>query len=404
MLKKKIFSIILVIALASSPIMLAGSVSAVGTAISYQDYSDVVSLDSDLNLVTVTLPVDQTLIEFYDWSTRKLLSEAVGSWMRCITTQPTQEVMVSCYPFSSWFSDDDTYKYNGNYLDMRDIPGGADYNVEFLFRYDSYQVQSDVSIPSFYDAVYNDGILTPTRHECQFNEVGEVSYRFIASGKLPVNAEGWVCKFQFNARPVEFEYKPGNFFVFMDSFKISFTVTSLYLLQKETGRTNAILNEVEKQLEANGQKLEDVITSQQQTNEKLDGIQDSLDNQMQNEIDKSQEMGSNASDQVSEAIPDKSAELLPAMQNLAASLSYQGTDAKLPFPKVAMPAIPGVCASYELIPAQEIDFGSYIQMIPSPLLTVIQALCDIAIVIWAFKELYGIYQYVISLKGGGVDV
>lgn len=55
-------------------------------------------------------------------------------------------------------------------------------------------------------------------------------------------------------------------------FTMQFSISSLLRLQQSTGKTNAILKEVEQQLADQGQTLDDVLGAQQDTNNKLDGI------------------------------------------------------------------------------------------------------------------------------------
>ena len=64
----------------------------------------------------------------------------------------------------------------------------------------------------------------------------------------------------------------GSVTLSLDKFYLDLDVSALYLQQLQTGKTNAILERVEQQLADQGQTLDDVLSEQQQTNDKLDDI------------------------------------------------------------------------------------------------------------------------------------
>lgn len=66
-----------------------------------------------------------------------------------------------------------------------------------------------------------------------------------------------------------------------------------------------------------------------------------------------------------------------------------------------IPALNGMGKRINLTEEIEFNFGSYIQMMPSNLLLVIQILLTIALIVYCFKELYSIIQMVMVNKGGG---
>lgn len=404
MFKKKVITVMLAVLLAVCPLLLASNVSAQG--IDYTDNIISIMEKDGLSVVKVELPID-------DFSSFVILDKVYGGTnVLEFPRLPGQDI--------------DVYFESSTRLDSTYIPDGT--VVSCIF--DVNIVQNEKCTAKLSYRQYNSAnkiMSTGTGGPVNVPGTGSVTTQCVLNKVTETTAFTIFANLHFPA----LSYGHTKV-ITIKSCVMEMTIASLVLNQAQTGKTNKILKAVETKLEENGQKLEDlvitqqetnekldgvidqqqqsnekldgVIDQQQQSNEKLDGIQDSLDTQIQDEIDKAEEMAESASAQVEEAIPDKSVELLPAMQNLAASLSYQGTEAKLPFPKVEMPAIPGVCASFELIPAQEIDFTAFVQMIPTGMINVMRALCDIAIVIWAFRELYGIYQYVIALKGGGVDV
>lgn len=88
------------------------------------------------------------------------------------------------------------------------------------------------------------------------------------------------------------------------SCSLTMSISSLFRQQQLTGKTNKLLGEVEKQLEANGQKLDDILQSQQNAQEyipqvsappvqgdldNLQGVEDNLMNDVNAGFDKAHE-------------------------------------------------------------------------------------------------------------------
>lgn len=129
-----------------------------------------------------------------------------------------------------------------------------------------------------------------------------------------------------------------------------------------------------------------------------------IDNQNQlaeKEKTETQNSADNSVSDVSGSVPDKSAGMLSALQSLSNAVSYTGTSAQWTFPQMYIPAIAGVTDRINLNPEMEIDFTYWVNQIPQDIRTVISALATIGLVIFAFKELYGLISYVLTLKGGG---
>lgn len=129
-----------------------------------------------------------------------------------------------------------------------------------------------------------------------------------------------------------------------------------------------------------------------------------IDNQNQlaeQEKTDTQNSGNDSVNDVSGSVPDKSAGMLSALQSLSNAVSYTGTVAKWKFPQMYIPAISGVTDRINLNSEMEIDFTYWINQIPQDIRTVISALATIGLVIFAFKELYALISYVLTLKGGG---
>ena len=133
--------------------------------------------------------------------------------------------------------------------------------------------------------------------------------------------------------------------------------------------------------------------------EKLDQIIDQPEQERQEAL----EDGNGYVGELGGSIPDKSQGFMSAIQRLTSSMSYEGTEAKLQLPSISLPAIPGVMDSYKLTDEMEIDFGYWIAKLPGVILKLVQVVLTIALVVFAFKELYRTISYAMTLKSGGGD-
>lgn len=159
--------------------------------------------------------------------------------------------------------------------------------------------------------------------------------------------------------------------------------------------------------------------SQQLTYEQLNQIIASLNNSSANtetavdnankkaeerEKQETQTSGDNASNDTTSAMPSVDEGFANSLKSFVGSMSYNGTEAILPIPKTSIPAIEGVMGEVVLIPEQGFDLSSVItQYIPVNLLQLLQHLFTIALVLYCVYELYGLIQYVLTLKKGGKD-
>lgn len=99
-------------------------------------------------------------------------------------------------------------------------------------------------------------------------------------------------------------------------------------------------------------------------------------------------------------VPNDTDGLLNSIKNLTSSLSYNGTEAKLKVPKISIPAISGVIPETQLIDGLEIDFGYWVEKIPSNILNLVRALSTIGLIMFCVRELYGWIQYILTMRKG----
>ena len=129
-------------------------------------------------------------------------------------------------------------------------------------------------------------------------------------------------------------------------------------------------------------------------------IIDNQNNLHQQEKTETENSGNDSVSGLTSVIPDNSTGILDALGKLKNSISYTGTDCKWSIPEVYIPKIDGVIDKTILIPANTyyVDFGSFFKKLPPLAVYMVQSLFTIGLVIWAFKELYNIISYVLTLK------
>jgi len=156
----------------------------------------------------------------------------------------------------------------------------------------------------------------------------------------------------------------------------------------------------------------DLAGKQDETNEKLDDVNQNLEelpgqvgDEMQGVLDAEKEQASNAGDsaagELMDIIPNESEGFMEAVKKLVNAMSYQGTAAQLPIPPIVLPAIKGVMPQIKLTDTLYVNFGYWVNKLPPDVLQLVQILATIALIVYCFKELYGTIAYALTLKGGG---
>lgn len=131
--------------------------------------------------------------------------------------------------------------------------------------------------------------------------------------------------------------------------------------------------------------------------------QEIIDNQndlYDKEKDETQQAGNDNQKDAQDAIPKVDGGFLNALKNLATSLGYNGTEAVLPIPALYIPAVADN-AKIDLLEAQDYDMSQAISdYVPNNILNLLKYLLTIALILFCVYELYGLIQYVLTLKGG----
>lgn len=153
------------------------------------------------------------------------------------------------------------------------------------------------------------------------------------------------------------------------------------------------------------EKLDLILSALQQSGSTTETAVDNANKKAEErEKQETKTSGDNATSDTNSAMPSVDSGFANSLKSFVNSMSYNGTEAILPIPKTSIPAIDGITDEVVLIPEQGFDLSTVIsQYIPSNLLTLLQHLFDIALVLYCVYELYGLIQYVLTLKKGGKE-
>lgn len=298
-------------------------------------------------------------------------------------------------------------------LDLSNIPNGTSIHFDITYNWSYYDGETGLINTPTYDAwaiYYNAaGYVVSSQQFTAGTTPGEGpsptdTWSFDLTINKPSGATSLFVYAQLDSMLV---YEEGEITFTLSNFTMDFSVAALYRLQQQTGKNSAVLSSIETELRQQGQTIEEFVTEQQKTNEKLDKLPGEIGDEMQgvieNEKQEAESSGNDFVDEILDALPDPSADVLVALKRLTDAMAYTGTDAVLPIPALVLPGIDGLFPETEIWGGASFDFGEYIIMLPSTLLSLVRSLFTIAIVIFCALELKGIISYCLTLresKGG----
>lgn len=138
-----------------------------------------------------------------------------------------------------------------------------------------------------------------------------------------------------------------------------------------------------------------------------DNTQKIIDNQnelQQKEKDETQAAGDKSASDTESAVPSVNEGFGTSLKSFVQSMSYNGTEALLPIPRLYIPAMSNVTDEITLMNEQNYDMSAAInQYLPDTLLKLIRHLFTIALILYCVYELYGLIQYVLTLRKGGKE-
>lgn len=315
--------------------------------------------------------------------TRGEIWDLYGSGRRFTTTPFEDYNLGICYPFDIYGLNFDvtgsplaTYTYFSTY--------GVNYGTLTLsyyadngnIYYDSFNGLYDLNGNKLASFVVNDGIYT-------LSYTGDMLSEFLLQGY--------------------FTYDNGDseLYVIAD---ITFTPTNGDIINNQNENTDKIIgsqNQNSQAIQNNQDKNTDKIT--QNDDENTDKIINNQNQLQENEKNEANSSGNSASDDLSSAVPDKSAGFTSALSSFVQSMSTTDTKCEIGIPAFIIPKIDGLLPEAKLLDEQKLDFSIAISLIPEAIMKLVQALTTIALIVFSFKELYSTIEYVLTLRRGGSE-
>ena len=262
MLQRILFSGICVTLLICSFVLPASA-----AVLDYNDYITNIQVDGDNDLVSVSFPIDGALFQLEDATTSTRYDyQGTSLTHYFVTTHRYRLFLYPIYPHSIDYSNipNDTQttihlttSANGMYVDV----GRLNARCWFNMYGDHYSDGILFSAPEFFDLYYSFNFTKPSGATS-----GNFYYDFDPLYVSNVNGDSQ------------------EFTITLKSFEMTFSISSLYRLQQQSGKTNVILKEVEKQLADQGKTLDEILQHQQQTNDQLGDLNDKQD-QTNNKLD-----------------------------------------------------------------------------------------------------------------------
>ena len=237
---KRILVFISCIALLIAVLVLPASAA----GIDYNDYVSDVVVDGDNDLVTVRIPASLAYMRIYDYTDKTELYEGYGGTHFVDAFIPYHEYGFQLYPFGyPWGSDGG--------LDQSLIPDGTAITVDFDMN---VNVIDELPMEASFYILYRDSNGVSVGSAEVVYEYNGTKKTFDTNITAPDNAS--LIQYENDIYFVP-DTSEGSF-VIRDTV-LTMSISSLLRQQQISGKTNKLLDEVNKQLKANGQQFDDFI-------------------------------------------------------------------------------------------------------------------------------------------------
>lgn len=141
--------------------------------------------------------------------------------------------------------------------------------------------------------------------------------------------------------------------------------------------------------------------SQSSTETAVDNANKKAEEREKNET---QAAGDKSTSDTETALPSVNEGFGTSLKSFVQSMSYNGTEALLPIPRLYIPSMSNVTDEITLMNEQNYDMSAAInQYLPDTLLQLIRHLFTISLILYCVYELYGLIQYVLTLRKGGKE-
>lgn len=241
--------------------------------INYRDYEGNVTVDGDNDIVTVNLPTYwfTGLIAMPDG---RGLQPWNGHNFSCTIGDDINKLNIYLAPFGTEIGAYDR-AYTGRYLSMDNIPSDAEFYLQFGVTTSS---PDSFTISRIQERVYSVNDSYASMYSMNTYPGGEPGSFAVSTVFDAVDAQGWFPEYimYLQSGGTTFAGTTISFEVY--SFRLEVSISSLYRLQEQSGITNDLLTEVNKQLEEQGKTMEDILNGTPEMNDKVDSAVDDMNN------------------------------------------------------------------------------------------------------------------------------
>lgn len=345
--------------------------------LNYEDFVSQTEIDQNEKTVYITFPTDYFAYQTIDNNGTTYGDPGVYNGTVVMNHAVDARAGVGAYWPGSFMS--------GYFLDAENIPDGAKFTIGLDFWFSNYDYHCKIQNIVQLGIIYYDADFKP----CGYTVGPSTSWEIDSS-----DIQGSAVTSSFVDKPSDCKYL--CYYATMN-LRVLSTSTDL-------GTMGVVFEFYEPVLSMSIKSMLDINNKLDRTNQLLEKLPDDIKQGFKDVIEEEQnkaQSGGNANvGKLEGVIPNKSAGFMEELQEFAASLSYEGTDAVLNIPGIVLPAVAGMFPATEILPPQQLDFGEYVQMLPSNLLLLVQSILTIALIVYCFKELYDTISYVLTMRRG----
>ncbi len=219
-------------------------IPASAAGLDYNDYVTDVVVDGDNDLVTVTIPASLAYMRIYDYTDKAEIYEGYGA-NHSIELTAEHEYGFQLFPLGYPWSVDGG-------LDLDLIPDGTLATIDFDMI---VGVTDQLPMNATFYTIYRDsGGSSVNSSYVDYEFSGATTF----SGTISDSTSSAAIVQYENVVFFQVPFDESGAFIIHDTV-LTMSISSLLRQQQISGKTNKLLDEVNKQLEANGQKLDQII-------------------------------------------------------------------------------------------------------------------------------------------------
>ncbi len=238
---------ILILSVCVALLICAFALPASAAGIDYNDYVSEVVVDGDNDLVTVRIPASLAYMRIYDYTDKTEIYEGFGA-NHSVDLIADHEYGFQLFPLGYPWSVDGG-------LDLDLIPDGTLTTIDFdMFLGVTDQLPMNAT---FYTIYRDSGGSSVNSSYVDYEFSGATTF----SGTISDSSSSAAIVQYENVVFFQVPFDESGTFIIHDTV-LTMSISSLLRQQQITGKTNKLLDKVNKQLEANGQKLDQIINDQ----------------------------------------------------------------------------------------------------------------------------------------------